>query len=294
MLQQVARVYELLRLHYAHPSREPITIGVMLLDKEQDIILTRFTSDWFAFDEEELVILSVLEQDLREKAYSMGASMLVRYLLDGLSNTISISQPELVHSGNPQAVLERYFIQHVGSHPTTYSPLLRVHKLISRHMGDRMRRAAILGSVAASILLGLVIIRDMPSVSMTPPSLLRPIEQDTFVSVRSLASVSRQPIASPPRRVTARMSRQLRVHRAGKRKAKPLPSVPFVPDPRVVVAPDVALVDVSEDEIVTSVPRLDTPVVATLELPGPPARRERRVLHTLAEPFRQIRRLLAD
>ncbi len=90
------------------------TIGVLLEDPASDRLYLKFRRDFDAVaDAEDAEVLNALADDLRSKAYEMGAERLLSLLEDTLSNTIRLTdrQPVLVEDF-PRSV-ERLYRQHV-------------------------------------------------------------------------------------------------------------------------------------------------------------------------------------
>src|ERR1700677_3832083 len=69
---------------------EPVAVGVLLEDPSQDRLYLRLRRDWEEIAPEEAETLSALEFDLTCKAAEMGASRLLDYLEDTLSNFLRI------------------------------------------------------------------------------------------------------------------------------------------------------------------------------------------------------------
>lgn len=100
------RPIEVMCLVYSPPGRQPRTIGLLLLDREQDSLLMRFRTDWPEIDAWELDILSELGRVMQLQARELAPTALVMYLRS-LSNALSLTAIETLYSDNPAADLDR-------------------------------------------------------------------------------------------------------------------------------------------------------------------------------------------
>lgn len=106
-MQTAPRSMEMMCLMYLCSGRQPRTIGLLLLNREQDSLHMRFRTDWNEFDKSELDILSNLADDLQSKALELGATALVTYLQFTLSDTLRVTKAETLISTNLEADLYR-------------------------------------------------------------------------------------------------------------------------------------------------------------------------------------------
>jgi len=97
------------------PGREPVAAGVLLEDPSQDRLFLRLRRDWEDLAPEEAQTLSALEFDLAAKAAEMGASRLLGYLEDTLSNFLRIGgRREVMVEDFPRA-LGHFYREHIAS-----------------------------------------------------------------------------------------------------------------------------------------------------------------------------------
>src|ERR1700691_3403251 len=78
------------------PGRDPVAAGVLLEDPAQDHLYLRLRRDWEELAPEEAPVLSALEFDLAAKAAEIGASRLLEYLEETLSNILRIGERQEV------------------------------------------------------------------------------------------------------------------------------------------------------------------------------------------------------
>ena len=76
----------------AVPGASPVNAGVLLLDPATNHLHIRFRRDWDEIaDEEDAEVLEALAGDIENKAQNMGASQLLDWMEEQLSNVIQIS-----------------------------------------------------------------------------------------------------------------------------------------------------------------------------------------------------------
>jgi len=75
------------------PGSAPVSAGVLLEDPAKNSLYLRLRRDWDVIAPAEADLLSELEPDLTAKAQELGATRLLGYLQDTLSNTLTISEP---------------------------------------------------------------------------------------------------------------------------------------------------------------------------------------------------------
>jgi len=97
------------------PGRGTVAAGVFLEDPSQDRLHLRLRRDWDEIAPEEASTLSALEFDLAAKAAEMGASRLLGYLEDTLSNFLRIGDRRQVMVEDFERALGRLYREHVSS-----------------------------------------------------------------------------------------------------------------------------------------------------------------------------------
>jgi len=89
--------------------------GVLLEDPSTDRLWVRLRRDWEEFAPEEAEVLAAMEYDLTAKAQEMGATQLLGYLEDTLSNTLLVTDRRDVVVGDFERALARLYREHVQS-----------------------------------------------------------------------------------------------------------------------------------------------------------------------------------
>jgi SOS-response transcriptional repressor LexA len=97
------------------PGGGPVPAGVLLEDPSQDRLYLRLRRDWEKIAPEEASTLSALEFDLANKAAEMGASRLLGYLEETLSNFLRIGDRREVMVEDFERALGRLYREHVRS-----------------------------------------------------------------------------------------------------------------------------------------------------------------------------------
>lgn len=92
---------------------ELIPVGVLLLDPVKDQLYVRVRCDWDHLDAEKNEILKAMEQGLQNTANDVGATYLLSYLQDTLSNAFRMSEPGEVMVDDFDRALARLYRQHV-------------------------------------------------------------------------------------------------------------------------------------------------------------------------------------
>ena len=103
-----------MRLQYCRPGEMSTDIAVILLDSEENCVRIQFTTDWNRYNEDEVEILTALEQDIQNKTADLGATELFRHLLETLSNAILITEPESLTTTDPQLTLDELHDRFLG------------------------------------------------------------------------------------------------------------------------------------------------------------------------------------
>jgi SOS-response transcriptional repressor LexA len=97
------------------PGVGRMNAGVLLEDPLTDRLWVRLRRDWDEFAPEEAEVLSAMEYDLASKAQEMGATQLLRYLEDTLSNTLLVTDRQQVLVEDFERALARLYREHVQS-----------------------------------------------------------------------------------------------------------------------------------------------------------------------------------
>ena len=105
-------------LEVAQPGRRPQPLGILLVDEESgDLTLRLRKAESFDdLEEQEIDILDLLADDLRQRARETDSKKLLDSLEDSLSNFLRISdRTAIVYAGTAQAATDRLFDQHVDA-----------------------------------------------------------------------------------------------------------------------------------------------------------------------------------
>lgn len=97
------------------PGAGRMNAGVLLEDPSNDRLWIRLRRDWEDCAPSEAEVLSAMEFDLTSKAQEMGASRLMRYLEETLSNTLSVEGPRNVLVEDFERALARLYREHIQS-----------------------------------------------------------------------------------------------------------------------------------------------------------------------------------
>jgi hypothetical protein len=307
-------------------GEHPQTIAVLLLDRQADRLLTRFRRDWAGFDEFELEIVSALGEDICMKAEELGASELVRYLLDTLSNTLRVTDPEFVTTADLEAEVERLALEHLyllntgAAREDAQSSDRRLSWIASRQrawsldvlraafeklpiaMITRPHNVALSFASGVSVLLILfAAVHALRSTIRTAPEpFARPAALTAQNTQLRKLEPGRQPLAAavlplPTKHVTRRQRARSRVRIDGRLRTFRAPDEPAeVEWPRVAMATSGPVI---ESPVPTPASYLDAQTVqAGTNLPAPPVERvsgARRFIYAIALPFRKIGAALA-
>ena len=118
-------------------------IGVLLVDDSGSAHL-KFRRDLHTVvDEDEAEYLQLVEEDLRGKAGEWGATRLLAWATDSLSNAIRLSDPEEVPVAWPEADVRRLYKQHVSPIVLPFRTHLPVYTLAAAAggWGEQMEAA---------------------------------------------------------------------------------------------------------------------------------------------------------
>lgn len=97
------------------PGAGRMNAGVLLEDPATDRLWVRLRRDWDELAPEEAEVLSAMEYDLASKAREMGATQLLRYLEDTLSNAVQVSDRRELAVEDFERALARLYREHVQS-----------------------------------------------------------------------------------------------------------------------------------------------------------------------------------
>jgi phage repressor protein C with HTH and peptisase S24 domain len=89
--------------------------GVLLEDPATDRLWVRLRRDWDELAPDEAEVLSAIEYDLASKAREMGATQLLQYLEDTLSNAVQVTDRREVLVDDFERSLARLYREHVQS-----------------------------------------------------------------------------------------------------------------------------------------------------------------------------------
>jgi len=89
--------------------------GVLLEDPATDRLWLRLRRDWDEFAPDEAEVLSAIEDDLASKAREMGATQLLQYLEETLSNAVQVTGRREIPVEDFERALARLYREHVQS-----------------------------------------------------------------------------------------------------------------------------------------------------------------------------------
>jgi phage repressor protein C with HTH and peptisase S24 domain len=129
-------------LETALPERERQSIGVLLVDPAADRLWLRLREQFDdCADPEDAEVFESLEEDFRNRAGEMGASALLDWLEDSLSNALRVSERQSVAVDSFTRVLDRLYGENVApveAKPyVTHVPLYSLRAAAGR-LGDEM------------------------------------------------------------------------------------------------------------------------------------------------------------
>jgi len=102
------------------PSRAPVPVGVLLLDRQNDRLHLKLVRDWEELDNEvvdpeDREVLEQLAHDLEAKARAEGGLAVMSWLESEASWTVRASDRERVSIAGVRRTLERLYREHVAS-----------------------------------------------------------------------------------------------------------------------------------------------------------------------------------
>jgi phage repressor protein C with HTH and peptisase S24 domain len=97
------------------PGAGRMNAGVLLEDPSTDRLWVRLRRDWDQFAPDEAEVLSAIEYDLASKAREMGATQLLKYLEDTLSNAVQVTARHELLVEDFERALGRLYRENVQS-----------------------------------------------------------------------------------------------------------------------------------------------------------------------------------
>jgi phage repressor protein C with HTH and peptisase S24 domain len=97
------------------PGEGRMNAGVLLEDPSTDRLWVRLRRDWEEFAPEEAEVLAAIEYDLTSKAHEMGATQLLEYLENTLSNVLQVTDRRSVPVEDFERALARLYRDNVQS-----------------------------------------------------------------------------------------------------------------------------------------------------------------------------------
>jgi len=94
-------------LEYVSPGCPPFKIALLLLDADRDRLHMRFRTAWTDLDDSALELVSALSEDLTIKAQELGATALMDYLQNMLSNVFRVTETEAISIADFEIELDR-------------------------------------------------------------------------------------------------------------------------------------------------------------------------------------------
>jgi hypothetical protein len=97
------------------PSRDPINLGVLVLDEATNRLHIRFRTDLDGIaDPLDLEVIRGLPEMIESMAVEMGALGVLLYLEDCSSNAIRLGDRVTIHADNALDAVEQEFAKHVA------------------------------------------------------------------------------------------------------------------------------------------------------------------------------------
>src|SRR5689334_23254044 len=101
-------------LSFARPGGEIIPIGVLLLDRSDDQLRVLLRKKWDDIaDRDDIEVLECLSSDLMRVSKEIGGRNLLEYLTQTLSNTIRITDGDILVSNDLDTTLDDLFQRYV-------------------------------------------------------------------------------------------------------------------------------------------------------------------------------------
>ena len=96
------------------PGREPINLGVLVLDEATDRLHLRFRTDFDGIDPLDEEVIHGVPEMIQSMALEMGALGVLQYLEDRASNAIRLGDRATIRADNATEAVERAFAVHVA------------------------------------------------------------------------------------------------------------------------------------------------------------------------------------
>ena len=96
------------------PGREPINLGVLLLDEGTDRLHLRFRTDFDGIEPLDEEVIHGVPEMIESMALEMGALGVLQYLEDRASNAIRLGDRATIHADNAIEAVDRAFAAHVA------------------------------------------------------------------------------------------------------------------------------------------------------------------------------------
>jgi SOS-response transcriptional repressor LexA len=106
-------------LEVEKPGGKVLPVGVLLLDPVHDRLYVRVRRDFEELSDDEAEVLEAMEQSLMGTANEVGATWLLSYLQDTLSNSFRMSEPGEVMVDDFERAVARLYRRHI---PSTIRP----------------------------------------------------------------------------------------------------------------------------------------------------------------------------
>jgi hypothetical protein len=100
-------------VNYESPTHSACSVGILLYDRTTETLHLQFRDTWESFDEDDTDYLSSVADDFVMKVQELGPAVLLRYLEDTLSNTLTLSERVPVKCVDPIVALSELFRRHV-------------------------------------------------------------------------------------------------------------------------------------------------------------------------------------
>lgn len=310
-MAQATHAVDFMCLQFCRPAQKAQNIAVIIVDYEDDILLSRFMDQWQGFNDVERAIISGLGETIHAAAAERGVAAVITYLQNTLSNTLRLSVAHCIVTSDLSATLqsladtclshqqvpERSWLLSANRLRSSVSAcrdtLARVIRPLLISLKSTRPSAATYATLSACSIL-LIVHTTVLLLETNTPRATRPMPYTpTITSVTRAAST---PILAPIRdasstqvirqrtRPIAPVSRQPRV--ALHRQQFIAPQLqPVISTSRVqlLMAPDLSLAP-AEDRTFELIP------TASLVLPSPVPRVSgvRRLLQVMVYPFRKL------
>lgn len=128
-------------LEMALPGQAPRPAGVLLVDPAGDRGYLRWRPDVASLGDDDTEVFETMEEGLRERLDSLGATGCLEWMEDTLSNALRVSQRHAVAVDSFHRVADRLFREHVAAAPVepfrTHLPLWTL-SAAAGHLGEDM------------------------------------------------------------------------------------------------------------------------------------------------------------